>query len=149
MKVWIDGDACPKLIKQILFRAAMKRHVPLLIVANHVAQIPPSPWIKRVVVAHGFDAADRYIVDHIEKNDLVITSDILLAELIIDREALALNSKGVLYSKSNIKQAVAMRNLNESLRNNGLINNGPNPLSTKDIQLFSNHLDKILTQFAQ
>lgn len=146
MNIWIDGDACPKQVKQILFRAAIKRKVPLLMVANHVASIPPSPFIKRVVVESGFDRADSYILEHIKKCDLVITSDILLAELVLEKEALALSPRGMLYTESNIKQMVSMRNINESLRSSGLIQGGPNQLHQKEILLFSNHLDKIITR---
>ena len=145
MKIWIDGDACPKPIKQILFRAAMKRNVHLLIVANHLATVPPSPYIKKVLVAAGFDKADDYIIKHVEKSDLVITGDIILADHVIEKNALALNPRGTLYSDKNIKQTLTMRNLNESLRSNGLIQGGHNALSAKDIQAFSNHLDKIIT----
>lgn len=147
MNIWIDGDACPKPIKQILFRAAIKRKVHLLIVANHIATIPASPYIKKVLVASGFDKADDYIVNHVEKSDLVITSDIILADHIIEKSALALNPRGTLYSEQNIKQVLTIRNLNESLRSNGLIRGGPNTLATKDIQSFSNHLDRIITQY--
>lgn len=147
MNIWIDGDACPKAIKQILFRAAKTRQIPLLMVANHVATIPASPYIKRIVVESGFDAADKYIVYHIEKHDLVITSDIILADLIVEKHAFALNPKGVLYTENNIKQTLTMRNLNESLRSSGLLQSGPNALTAKDIQMFSNHLDKIITQY--
>lgn len=146
MKIWIDGDACPKAIKQILFRAAMKRSVPLCIVANHTTNIPPSLFIKRILVEAGFDAADKYIVAHLEKNDLVITADTILADLVIDKEAIALNPRGTLYSANNIKQVVTMRNLNEILRGSGLIRGGLSQLSAKEVQSFSNHLDKIITQ---
>jgi hypothetical protein len=147
MNIWIDGDACPKAIKQILFRAAIKRKIPLFIVANHLSNIPPSPFIKRVVVESGFDVADNYIIMHTEVHDLVITADIILADLIIEKDAMALNPRGTLYSKQNIKQILAMRNMNESLRNNGMIQGGTHQLSAKDIQSFSNNLDKIITQF--
>ncbi len=147
MNIWIDGDACPNAIKQILFRAAKTRQIPLVMVANHISTIPPSPYIKRVVVESGFDAADNYIVNHIEKYDLVITSDIILADLIVTKHAFALNPRGVLYTQNNIKQILTIRNLNESLRSSGLLQSGSNGLSAKDIQLFSNHLDKIITQY--
>lgn len=147
MNIWIDGDACPKAIKQILFRAAQTRKISLLIVANHVVSIPASPYIKRIVVESGFDAADKYIVNHIEKHDLVITSDIILADLIVGKNAFALNPKGVLYTENNIKQILTLRNLNESLRSSGLLQSGPNTLSVKDIQMFSNHLDRMVTQY--
>ena len=147
MNIWIDGDACPKQVKQILFKAAIKRKVPLLIVANHIMNIPPSPFIKRIVVESGFDKADQYILAHLEQYDLVITGDILLAELVLEKRAFALSSRGLLYTEDNIKQIVVMRNINESLRSTGLIQGGPSQLQQKEIVLFSNHLDKILTKF--
>ena len=135
-----------KQVKQILFRVAVKRQVPLSIVANHFTPMPPSPFIRRVVVEPGFDKADNYILDHVEKSDLVITGDILLAERILEKGALALSSRGLLYTEDNIKPIVAMRNINESLRDSGCIQGGLNPLQQKDILLFSNHLDRILTR---
>ncbi|ARB93938.1 YaiI/YqxD family protein [Legionella longbeachae] len=146
MKIWIDGDACPKAIKQILFRAAMKRHILVIIVANHLVTIPPSPFIKRVKVEAGFDGADKYIVAQVQSKDLVITADIILADHIITKQAFALNPRGTLYSTDNIKQVLTMRHLNESLRESGLIRGGLDTLSPKEIQHFSNHLDRMITQ---
>jgi uncharacterized protein YaiI (UPF0178 family) len=145
MKIWIDGDACPKAIKQIIYRAAMKRQVVTIIVANHLAIIPPSPFIKRVKVESGFDSADNYIVAHVENHDLVITADIILADHIVTKQAHALNPRGTLYSANNIKQILSMRNLNESLRESGMIRGGADVFSAKEIQSFSNHLDRIIT----
>jgi uncharacterized protein YaiI (UPF0178 family) len=147
MQIWIDGDACPKPIKEIVFRAANKQKVPLMIVANHFIPIPPSPWIKRIMVESGFDKADQYILEHIKVNDLVITSDIILADFIVTKKAIALNPKGKLYTQDNIKHSLAMRNLNESLRSSGLISGGGGQLSPRDIQQFSNHLDRIIHQY--
>ena len=145
MKIWIDGDACPKAIKQILFRAAVKRGIVVIIVANHLAIVPPSPFIKRIQVESGFDKADKYIVTHMEPSDLVITADIILADEVITKEALALSPRGMLYTPNNIKQILTMRNMNESLRESGLIRGGLETLNSKEIQSFSNHLDKIIT----
>jgi uncharacterized protein len=147
MNIWIDGDSCPRQVKQILFRAAEKRKVAVLIVANHVAIIPSSRFIKRVLVESGFDKADTYIIDHLIKHDLVITGDILLAEVVLEKEASALSSRGLLYTRDNIKQMVATRNINESLRSSGLIQGGHSQLQQKEIVLFANHLDRIITQF--
>ena len=146
MKIWIDGDACPKAIKHILFRAAMKRHILVIIVANHLAMIPPSSFIKRVKVESGLDGADKYILAHIESRDLVITADIILADHVITKQAFALNPRGTFYSVNNIKQVLSMRHLNESLRESGLIQGGLESLSAKEIQSFSNHLDRLITQ---
>lgn len=147
MNIWIDGDACPKLIKQILFRAAMKRRVPLYIVANHFLHTPISPFIKKIMVPSGFDAADTYIVSHLAKYDLVITADTILADLVIAKDAMALNPRGTLYTINTIKQVVSIRHFNETLRGAGQLQGGLNPLTAKEIQSFSNHLDRILTQY--
>jgi uncharacterized protein YaiI (UPF0178 family) len=143
MKIWIDGDACPKAIKQILFRAANKRNILVMIVANHLVPIPPSLYIKRVQVESGFDKADNYIIDNLEPKDLVITADIIMANQVVIKNAYALSPRGMLYSSDNIKQILAMRNLNESLRECGLIKGRMEALSPKEIQNFSNHLDRI------
>lgn len=147
MNIWIDGDACPKQVKQIVFKAAIKRFVPLIFVANHFVATPASAFIKKIIVEPGFDKADQYIVDHINEHDLAITNDILLAELILAKQAFALSSRGLLYTNDNIKQIVAMRNINESLRSSGLIQTGPTQLQQKDIVLFSNNLDKLITKY--
>jgi uncharacterized protein YaiI (UPF0178 family) len=144
MKIWIDGDACPKAIKQIIFRAAMSRRVMVIMVANHSAATPSSPFIKRVQVESGFDKVDDYIVMHLESQDLVITADIILADHVVSKQAYALNPRGTLYLADNIKQVLRMRHLNESLRENGLMNGGLDTLSAKEVQRFSNHLDKII-----
>ncbi|MFA6303778.1 MAG: YaiI/YqxD family protein [Legionella sp.] len=146
MNIWIDGDACPKAIKQIIFRAAVKRQVLVILVANHLATVPASPFIKRIMVEKGFDSADNYIVSQVQSHDLVITADIILADLIISKNAHALNPRGTLYSVNNIKQVLSVRNLNESLRDSGMIRGGLDTLSAKEIQSFSNHLDRIITQ---
>lgn len=146
MQIWIDGDSCPKPIKQILFKAAQNRKIMLFIVANHFAIIPNSNFIKRILVTQGFDAADNYIVSHVSAKDLVITNDIILANQAIDRQAVVLNTRGILYTENNIKQALNIRNLNESLRSSGVQTGGPSELSAKEIQNFSNHLDRIIAR---
>lgn len=146
MKIWIDGDACHKTIKDILFRAAIKRQVLVIMVSNYPAIVPPSAFIKRIQVEAGFDSADNYIITHVQSQDLVITADIILADLVVKKQALALNPRGILYSANNIKQVLAMRHLNESLRETGLIRGGMKTFSSKEIQNFSKHLDRILTQ---
>ena len=113
MKIWIDGDACPKAIKQILFRAAVKRQVMVMIVANHLATIPPSPFIRRVLVESGFDKADQFILQEIQPQDMVITADIILADAVITKGAMALNPRGTLYNVNNIKPILTMRLINE------------------------------------
>lgn len=147
MKIWIDGDACPNAIKTILFRAAMRTQTHLVIVSNHVVSTPASPFIKRCVVHAGFDVADNQIAENLQVNDLVITADIPLADIVIAKGGIALNPRGELYSTDNIKHVLAMRNLNESLRSNGMISGGAGKLGPKEIMNFSNNLDKIITKY--
>lgn len=149
MRIWIDGDACPKVIKEIIFRAAVRTETQVILVSNHFISIPPSPFIKRQQVGKGFDVADNHITDNLAENDLVITADIPLANDVITKKAIALNPRGELYSANNIKQILAMRNFNESLRDSGMISSGAKTLSQREIQAFSNHLDKILVQSNQ
>lgn len=149
MKVWIDADACPKPIKDILFRMAMRLQIESILVSNHVLSIPASPYIKKVQVPVEFDAADKYILDKIEENDLVITADVLLADGVVSKKGTALNPRGTLYSTDNMKHHLSLRNLNTESRSAGIMTGGPSALSKKDIQLFANHLDKYLTKITK
>lgn len=148
MKIWIDGDACPKAIKEILFRAAIRTKTNLILVANHFVQLPPSPFISRQIVDKGFDVADNEIVAQLEENDLVITADIPLANDVLEKQGIALNPRGELYSVENIKHILAMRNFNESLRETGHLTGGPPKISNQDTQKFSNQLDRLLTKLS-
>lgn len=144
MKIWVDADACPKIIKEILYRAANRTKITLILVANQPLSIPPSEYIKKIQVASGFDVADNYIAKSMEPNDLVITADIPLANSVIENKGFALNPRGELYTASNIKERFAMRNLREQLRDTGMIRGGPASLNKKDVQIFANSLDKFL-----
>lgn len=146
MKIWVDADACPKIIKEILFRAVERKQVHMVLVANQKIAFPASSYITNVQVEPGFDMADHYIVQHILPNDLVITADILLADSVISKKAIALNPRGELYSIQNIKHRVFVRNLSEELRGQGLISGGPGKLSPKEIRNFANHLDQWLVK---
>ncbi len=144
MQIWVDADACPKIIKEILFRAANRTQIRVTLVANQLLHIPPSSFIKIIKVSAGFDVADNYIIQSMEKGDLVITADIPLADAVITKEGIALNPRGHLYTKNNIKESLAFRNLNDSLRSSGVLIRGPSEISKKDIQLFANALDQFL-----
>lgn len=146
MQIWIDGDACPKTIKDILFRMAIRTQTSLIVVSNHPLSAPSSPFIKRIQVGAGFDVVDKYIVDCIQPGDLVITADIPFADAVVTQGGFALNPRGELYSANNIKQHLGSRNFNESLRSTGMITGGPNKHSSKEIQRFANNLDKWITQ---
>jgi len=144
MTVWVDADACPVVIKEILFKAAKRTGVQLTLVANQQVRIPPSPNISFVRVGSGFDVADNEIVKRVGKGDLVITSDIPLASEVIDKEAQALNPRGELYTTENIKQRLNMRDFMDTMRSSGVHTGGPPALGKKDRQAFANCLDRYL-----
>lgn len=146
MNIWVDADACPKDIKEILYRAAMRTEITTHFVANQLLVVPQSPFIKRVKVPAGFDVADNYIVQNLQARDLVITADIPLADAVIDKNGIALNPRGELYTKENIKQCLSMRNFNSDLRDSGIQTGGPAKLSKKDNQIFANRLDQFLAR---
>jgi hypothetical protein len=148
MKIWVDADACPVVIKDILFKAANRAQIVTTLIANHYIKIPPSPFIKFVQVQSGFDIADDEIVQRVQKNDLVITSDIPLADEVITKLALALSPRGELYSKENIKSRLNIRDFMDTMRASGIHTGGPSALSQTDRQNFANHLDRII-QHAQ
>jgi len=149
MQIWVDADACPRVIKEILFRAAKRLKVILTLVANQPMQVPSSPNIKTIQVAAGFDVADDEIVKLINEGDLVITADIPLAAAVIKKEAYALNPRGELYTEETIHDRLAMRNLMDELRGSGEITGGPSAFSPKDSQAFANALDRFLTKYGK
>lgn len=146
LRIWVDADACPKIIKEILFRAANRTKIEMILVANQSMLVPPSSFIKTVKVSSGFDVADNYIASHADAGDLIITADIPLADAVIQKGCYALNPRGTFYSTANIKQHLSARNLNTELRSTGIITGGPAILGKKDLQLFANALDRFLTK---
>jgi len=146
VQIWVDADACPQVIKEILFRAAERAQVLTTLVANTPLRIPSSAFIRSVRVAPGFDVADHRIVQQVQPGDLVITADIPLAALVIARGACALDPRGELYSEDNVHERLAIRNLMQDLRSTGDLIAGPAPFSQSDRQRFANHLDRFLTR---
>lgn len=146
MRIWVDADACPKVIKEILFRAAIRTETELVLVSNHAISSPPSPFISKMQVTAGFDVADNKIVQNIQPGDLVITADIPLADAVIDKDGIALNPRGELYSKANIKERLSIRNFSTDLRSSGVRTGGPAVMSKREIQNFANELDGVLTR---
>lgn len=146
MKIWIDADACPGVIKEILFRAAERTKRHLILIANHPLYVPPSPFIRMQQVESGFDVADNEIVKSVESGDLVITSDIPLAAQVIKKEGLVLSPRGELYTRENIGARLSMRDFMEGLRNSGVDTGGQSALSQNDRKMFANQLDKLLSQ---
>ena len=146
MKIWVDADACPVVIKDILYRAANRAQIPLTLVANQMLRVPPSPWIKAVQVPGGFDVADQRIASDAQAGDLVVTADIPLASQVIAKGAIVIDPRGELLDLSNIEARLTMRNFMESLRSSGVETGGPPALSQSDSQAFANQLDRMLAK---
>ena len=147
MQIWVDADACPKVIKEILYRAAERVRVPLTLVANRPLWVPSSPYIKTLKVPAGFDVADKQIVDEIQANDLVITADIPLAAAVIEKGGHALNPRGELYTESSVRERLSVRDFMDELRGAGVVTGGPSEFNKGDRKEFANALDRILSQW--
>ncbi|MCL1143041.1 YaiI/YqxD family protein [Shewanella gaetbuli] len=145
-KIWVDADACPNPVKDMLFRAAERKSINVVLVANQMVKIPISPFIKMIRVSSGFDEADNYIVEQLNAGDLVITADIPLASDAIDKGALAINPRGKVYTPENIKQTLTMRDFMEEMRSSGVHTQGPNSFSQADKHAFAQSLDKWLVR---
>lgn len=145
MKIWVDADACPVVIKDILFRAANRKKVDTIFIANQFIRTPPSKYIRSIQVSAGFDVADDEIVKLLEPYDLVITSDIPLAAEVIEKGGQALSARGELFTTENIKARLNIRDFMDTMRASGEQSGGPPPLNQSDRQAFANHLDRILT----
>jgi len=146
MKVWVDADACPGVIKEIIFRAATRTGIMTTLIANKLIYVPPSPNIRAMQVEKGFDVADNKIVELLEADDLVITADIPLAAQVVAKGGHALNPRGEFYSVANIAERLAMRNLMEGLRGSGVDISGPSTFNHSDRQAFAAELDRFLTR---
>ncbi|MDX8411555.1 MAG: YaiI/YqxD family protein [Mariprofundaceae bacterium] len=146
MHIWVDADACPKAIKEILYRAVERTQIRMTMVANRKLYIPKSPLIDMLEVAAGADVADSEIVERMAVDDLVITADIPLAADVIQKNGHALNPRGTFYSEANVKQYLTMRNFMDGLRGSGVITGGPAVFSNNDRMAFANQLDRFLTR---
>lgn len=146
MHLWVDADACPGAIKEILYRAANRTRLPLTLVANQALRVPPSPFIRVVQVPAGFDVADARIVESVAAGDLVITADVPLAAQVVAKGAFVLDPRGEFLDASNVQQRLSMRNFLEGLRSSGVETGGPAALSAADRQAFANRLDAFLAR---
>jgi len=144
--IWVDADACPKVIKEILYRVVERLQIPMTMVANSTLLTPKSPLIQTIRVAAGADVADAEIVAQMESGDLVITADIPLAADVIAKRGHALNPRGTFYSEANVKQYLTMRNFMDDLRGSGVMTGGPAAFSNSDRMAFANQLDRFLTR---
>jgi uncharacterized protein YaiI (UPF0178 family) len=146
VKIWVDADACPNVIKDILYRAANRTKVNIVFVANQLVQTPTSPFLSSVRVDGGFDVADNYIVKHMNAGDLVITADIPLAFEVVEKKGYGLNPRGELYTTENIRQRLQIRDVMEQVRSSGERVGGPSPLNQRERQTFANALDSFLAK---
>ncbi len=149
MRIWVDADACPRTINEILFRAANRVKIVVTLLANSPLKIPPSPFIDFIMVPDGFDEADNQILLRVERGDLVITADIPLAAEVINKGGYALNPRGDFYTEENVHACLSVRNFMNELRDTGIETGGPSSFKAKNRQAFANQLDRFLTQNAQ
>ncbi|MFN0304071.1 MAG: YaiI/YqxD family protein [Burkholderiales bacterium] len=148
MRIWVDADACPSVVKEILYRAAERAQLHLILVANQLMRTPPSPWVRAVQVPQGADVADQHIAEAVVAGDLVITADIPLAAMVVEKDAFALDPRGALYSRENVRELLDLRNFMETLRSTGVQTGGPPAFSQSDRQAFANQLDRFLARRA-
>lgn len=146
MKIWVDADACPVVIKEILYRVASRTQIVLTLVANQMLRVPPSPWIKALQVPGGFDVADQRIAQEVEAGDLVITADIPLAAQVVAKGAHVIDPRGELLTEANIQERLTLRNFMDGLRSSGVETGGPAALSNADRQAFANQVDRLLAK---
>ena len=145
-QIWVDADASPKVIKEILYKACERTKTNMNLVANQLLETPRSRYIRSVQVASGFDVADNYIVENSNKGDIVITADIPLAAELVAKDCVVLNPRGERYTKENIRQTLNMRDFMDSLRSTGVQTGGPDSFSKSDRMTFANSLDRVLAQ---
>ena len=145
-RLWIDADACPKAVKEIIYKSSSRLQFEVILVANAYQSVPQSPLIKSVKVDLGADVADHYIIEHCRASDIVITADIPLASHIVKKGAIALNPRGEVYDEENIGERLAVRDLMKDLRDNGEVTGGPPPFGPKDKANFANSFNKLITR---
>ena len=145
-RIWIDADACPRSVKDVIFKASHRLKLPVTMVANSYMTTPPSSLIKLIQVEKGDDVADLYITENTAKDDLVITADIPLAAHVVEKGAIAIDPRGVLYTEENVRERLSVRDFMKGLRDSGVETNGPAPFGPKDKERFANSVNRILTR---
>lgn len=143
--IWIDADACPKAVKEMVFKVGRRLSIPIILVANSYQMTPPNGLIKLIVVHKRFDAADQHIIDQVEIHDIVITADIPLAAKVLKKKAIALNPRGEIYTENTIGSILSMRDFMKELRDAGTITGGPAPFGPKDLKQFTDSLNKLIS----
>ena len=149
LKIWVDGDACPGKVKDMVFRTAKRREIHTTLVANQSIRVPSSEFIDSILVPHGADVADKKIVELMRPGDVVITGDIPLAADVVKKGGIAIGTRGELFDESSVQGRLATRNLMDQLRSAGMETSGPKPQSQKDVQAFANQLDRMLTKLSR
>lgn len=144
-RIWIDADACPKAVKEVIFKVSRRLNISIILVANSYQTIPQSDLIKLIIVTNGFDAADQHIIDQVEIHDIVITADIPLAAKVLKKKAIALNPRGEIYHENNISSILSMRDFLKEFRDAGTITGGPAAFGPKDLQRFANSLNQLVS----
>lgn len=144
-KIWIDADACPRAVKEIVFKTSQRLNINIILVANTYQNIPHSQLIRLIVVDKGFDAVDLHIIDQVEIHDLVITADIPLAAEVLKKKAIALDPRGEIYTENNIASILSLRNFLKEFRDAGAVTGGPAAFGPKDIKLFADSLNKLIS----
>ncbi len=146
LTIWIDSDACPKSIKEIVYRASHRLQLPVFLVANSYMSVPPGSLVRSIQVDKGADVADGYIVENVKTEDIVITSDIPLAAFIVEKGATAIDHRGELYTEENVRERLSIRDFMKEIRDSGVITGGPAPFGPKDVEYFANSLNKLLAK---
>lgn len=146
LKIWVDSDACPRVVKEIVFKVSGRLQVPVCLVANTFLTVPPGPLISSIQVEKGSDFADMYIFENVTIKDLVITADIPLAARVVEKGGTAINPRGEVYTEANVGERLSMRDFMQGLRDNGVDTGGPKPFGPKDRERFANSIDRILTR---
>ena len=146
LKIWVDADACPRAVKDIVFKASQRLKVPVCLVANNFMAIPRTPLITFIRVEKGTDVADLHIVENVAENDIVITADVPLAALVVEKGATAINPRGELYTEENARELLSIRDFMQGLRDSGVETGGPAPVGPKDKERFANSVDRLLAR---
>lgn len=149
MKIWVDADGCPTVVRDILYRNAVRRQVATVFVANRVTETPRSEWLTSIVVAHGADVADDWITEQVGAQDLVITADIPLAARVVEQGATGIDFRGDLYTRANVRERLSIRDFMADLRESGVQTGGASPFGLRERQSFANALDRLLTRRAR
>ncbi|MBL8891773.1 MAG: YaiI/YqxD family protein [Planctomycetaceae bacterium] len=146
IKIWVDADACPFVIREIIIRTGLRLQIEVVFVANQSIRVPKSELLRVITVRDGADIADHTIVEQLQANDVVITNDIPLAARVVEKNGIAIGSRGEVFDANSVQSRLASRNVMEQLRSAGVETDGPRPLSQKDVQNFSNSLDRTMTR---